>query len=202
MRTCVSVLVVPIGFAALLYPDPLIAQTSSPGPARVISAVRVAEADLIRIDGVPDEPAWERVQPATGFLQRDPDNGAPATERTEVRILYDADRMILSVICHDSEPDRVLDMRDPGHRAGRAIAPVHDRGVELVGAVVGEHRAAPGVEARIVLSTTTAASTASSALPPSARTFAPASSAVPSAASYSACCASLMRALSIVPAPP
>ena len=48
------------------------------------------------------------MQPATGFLQRDPDNGAPATERTEVRVVYDADRLLLSVICHDSEPDRVL----------------------------------------------------------------------------------------------
>ena len=108
MRTFASILVVPISFAALLCPDLLIAQTNTPEPARTITAVRVSETDVIRLDGVPDEPAWERVQPATDFLQRDPDNGAPATERTEVRVLYDADRLLLSVICHDSEPDRVL----------------------------------------------------------------------------------------------
>ena len=51
---------------------------------------------------------WERVPPAIGFLQRDPNNGDAATERTEVRIAYDADRLVLSVICHDSEPERVL----------------------------------------------------------------------------------------------
>ena len=86
MCTFVSILVVPISLAALLCPDLLIAQTNSPEPARTITAVRVGETDVIRLDGVPDEPAWERAQPATGFLQRDPDNGAPATERTEVRI--------------------------------------------------------------------------------------------------------------------
>src|SRR5688572_16088223 len=107
MRT-VFTLLMPITFAALLCPDRLLAQTNSSEPARTITAVRMGEADVIRLDGVPDEPIWERAQPATGFLQRDPDNGAPATERTEVRVVYDAGRLLLSVICHDSEPDRVL----------------------------------------------------------------------------------------------
>ena len=66
------------------------------------------EDEAIQLDGVLDDPAWQRVAPATGFLQRDPDNGALATEQTEVRLLYDANRLILGVICHDSEPERVL----------------------------------------------------------------------------------------------
>ena len=108
MRTFVSTLLAPLGFAAVLSPDLLLAQTNVPEPVRAVTAVRLGQADVIRLDGVPDEPIWERVQPATGFLQREPDNGSPATERTEVRIVYDADRLLLSVICHDSEPDRVL----------------------------------------------------------------------------------------------
>jgi len=75
---------------------------------RTMQALRLGEADVIRLDGLPDEAVWERVQPATGFLQRDPNNGDPATERTEVRIVYDADRLVLSVICFDTEPERVL----------------------------------------------------------------------------------------------
>jgi hypothetical protein len=74
----------------------------------VVTAVPLGPEQVIELDGVPDEPVWERAQPATNFRQREPDNGAPATEQTEVRILYDADRIILGVTLHDSEPDRLL----------------------------------------------------------------------------------------------
>ena len=79
----------------------------SPG-SPVLQAVRLAEHEAVRVDGVLDEAAWERVAPATHFVQRDPDNGAPATEQTEVRILYDEARLLIGVVCHDSEPARVL----------------------------------------------------------------------------------------------
>ena len=76
--------------------------------ARVVTAVRLQDSDVIRLDGAPDEPAWQRTQAVTEFLQRDPDNGAPATERTEVRVLYDPERLILSVVLHDTDPDGLL----------------------------------------------------------------------------------------------
>ncbi len=93
--------------AVAASPVAAFAQTDASAP-RTIQALRLGEADIIRLDGVPDEAVWERVQPATGFLQRDPNNGDPATERTEVRIVYDAERLLLSVMCYDSEPERVL----------------------------------------------------------------------------------------------
>lgn len=95
--------------ALLLMPPCASAQGVAPDPsvARVVTAVRLQDGDTIRLDGAPDEPAWQRTSPATDFLQRDPDNGAPATERTEVRILYDADRLILGVVFHDSEPQNL-----------------------------------------------------------------------------------------------
>jgi hypothetical protein len=74
----------------------------------VVHALRVTDPEAIRVDGVLDEAIWERVEPATRFVQRDPDNGAPASEQTEVRILYDDHRLVLGVVCHDSEPSRVL----------------------------------------------------------------------------------------------
>ena len=73
-----------------------------------VQAQRLADGESLVIDGAPDEPAWQRATPATNFLQRDPDNGAPATERTEVRVLFDRDRIVLGVICHDSEPSELL----------------------------------------------------------------------------------------------
>ena len=54
---------------------------------RRIQAIRVSEA--IKIDGLLDESSWSIAQPATDFLQQQPTEGAPASERTEVRVLFD-----------------------------------------------------------------------------------------------------------------
>ena len=54
------------------------------------------------------KPSGKRRSPATNFLQRDPENGEPATERTEVRVVFDRDRIILGITCFDSEPARLL----------------------------------------------------------------------------------------------
>src|SRR5262249_26109210 len=43
----------------------------------------------IRLDGRLDEAIWAQARPATEFSQTAPHEGDPATERTEVRILYD-----------------------------------------------------------------------------------------------------------------
>jgi Domain of unknown function (DUF5916) len=73
-----------------------------------IRAYRLADGESIVVDGAPDEAAWQRAMPATNFLQRDPDNGTPATERTEVRVVFDRDRIILGVTCFDSEPGQLF----------------------------------------------------------------------------------------------
>ncbi len=75
---------------------------------RAITALRLTPGDHIAIDGRLDEPAWERAEPATDFIQVDPSNGAPATERTEVRWLFDKDRLYMGVQCFDSEPQGIL----------------------------------------------------------------------------------------------
>jgi hypothetical protein len=79
-----------------------------PNGRPVVRAAGLPDGTPITIDGILDEPAWTLAGAATGFRQRDPDNGAEATERTEVRILFDADRLLLGVTCFDSEPDRLL----------------------------------------------------------------------------------------------
>ena len=73
-----------------------------------IRAYRLAEGESIVLDGAPDEAVWQKAAPATNFLQRDPDSGAAATEKTEVRVIFDRDRLILGVTCYDSEPGRLL----------------------------------------------------------------------------------------------
>jgi hypothetical protein len=75
---------------------------------RVVEALRIPPGESVRLDGVLDEAVWRTATVATDFRQREPDNGAPATERTEVRLVFDDDRLILGVMLHDTEPDRVL----------------------------------------------------------------------------------------------
>src|SRR5688572_6237767 len=79
---------------------------------RIVTAVRVTES--ITVDGRLNEPAWERAAPATDFIQKFPNNGAPSTERTEVRFLYDDDNLYVGVTCFDSEPDKLVikDLRE------------------------------------------------------------------------------------------
>src|SRR5438552_9257815 len=68
---------------------------------RRIQAVRVADA--IKIDGLLDEPAWSLAQPATEFLQQQPSEGAPASERTEVRVIFDDKNIYFGIRAFDSD---------------------------------------------------------------------------------------------------
>ena len=77
-------------------------------PTPSIQAVPLPGSDAIRIDGVLDEPGWRAVPAAAAFRQRDPDNGAAASEETEVRVVFDSTRLVIGARLRDREPDRVL----------------------------------------------------------------------------------------------
>jgi len=72
---------------------------------RTMSALRLEDGETIVLDGRLDEGPWRRALPASGFVQQDPDNGVPATEQTEVRIVYSDSALYMGVTCLDSEPD-------------------------------------------------------------------------------------------------
>lgn len=72
------------------------------GQDRIAVAVPILSPPVI--DGVLDEPFWTRVDPVTGFLQRDPVDGAPASEKTEVRIAYTPPALYFGMTMYDSEP--------------------------------------------------------------------------------------------------
>jgi Domain of unknown function (DUF5916) len=84
-------------------------QPTLSGPAqRSVAAVSLADGERVELDGRLEEAAWRRATPASDFIQVDPDNGRPATEPTEVRILYTREALYLGVTCFDSEPDKWL----------------------------------------------------------------------------------------------
>ena len=73
-----------------------------------MTAERLTGGERVVLDGVLDEPAWTRAQPAADFIQQDPVLGGTPTERTEVRVLFDRERLYMGVTCFDSEPGRLL----------------------------------------------------------------------------------------------
>ncbi len=61
-----------------------------------MSAHRTSEE--IKVDGVLDEPVWQSVEPIRQLYQIQPDQGDPATEQSEVRILYDDKKLYFGFI--------------------------------------------------------------------------------------------------------
>ena len=62
----------------------------------------------VSVDGRLDEDAWAAAHVADAFLQRDPDEGEPPTERTELRLLYDDKALYVGARLYDSEPDKIV----------------------------------------------------------------------------------------------
>ena len=76
------------------------------GRELVVNAREVEE--LPRIDGVLSEPLWQSATVVTGFVQSEPQVGEPATERTEVRIAYTRDILLIGARLFDIEPERLV----------------------------------------------------------------------------------------------
>lgn len=70
------------------------------------TAVRTDEPPTI--DGILNEDAWRKAPVIDDFVQRDPDEGEPPTERTTVRILYDDDAVYFGCFMYDSEADHIV----------------------------------------------------------------------------------------------
>ncbi|MBK7876389.1 MAG: carbohydrate binding family 9 domain-containing protein [Planctomycetes bacterium] len=74
----------------------------APGPRERREARAVLAPKPPVIDGVLDDEVWSLAQPIGEFRQVSPLEGPPS-ERTEVRVLYDADHLYLGVRCFDSD---------------------------------------------------------------------------------------------------
>ena len=61
----------------------------------------------ITLDGILSEEEWQFAQPAMNFYQVEPDEGAPASQPTEVRVLYDRANLYIGFMCYDSDPDAI-----------------------------------------------------------------------------------------------
>lgn len=109
--------------------SPLVAGANEGG--RPLQARRVMER--IALNGLLDEPAWANAIPFDAFVQRFPVEGAPPSERTVVRVMYDERNLYVGFTCFDSKPallNRKLGRRDsppPSDTVEVAIDSVNDR---------------------------------------------------------------------------
>jgi len=61
------------------------------------------------LDGeVLNDPVWQSIATLGELTQTQPSSGRQASEKTEIRITYDATTFYLSVVCYDSKPDRLV----------------------------------------------------------------------------------------------
>ena len=78
-------------------------------PAAGKRAVALWREQAPRVDGnVLDDAAWAAVAPVSGFQQTAPDAGQPATERTEVRVMFTDDTIYFGVVCYDKDPAAII----------------------------------------------------------------------------------------------
>ena len=94
--------------ACVLTPAAVAAQPAAPPSGRPsLTAVRVQDAPVV--DGeVLTDPAWQTAVPVSRFQQEQPDEGQPASERTEVRVVFTSDTLYLGVICFDRDPQSIV----------------------------------------------------------------------------------------------
>ncbi len=72
-----------------------------------IEAYQLKPSEEVIFDGQVEEAFWNDIDPATNFLQQEPNEGAEATEKTEVRVAYDEEYLYLGVILYDSNPSEI-----------------------------------------------------------------------------------------------
>src|SRR5262245_5385814 len=82
-------LAIPLSLPAQGSPTSNMSAVTSGHTVPVPSARAVRRTAAISLDGRLDDQAWQAATPVTEFTQTDPDEGQPATERTEMRFLFD-----------------------------------------------------------------------------------------------------------------
>ncbi len=87
----------------------------------------------IRLDGDPNEEAWQNAIPVPPLVQDEPDEGAPPSQRSDIRIVYDAKALYIGARLYDSAPDSIvarLGRRDSDQNSDLlmlGLDPYHDK---------------------------------------------------------------------------
>jgi hypothetical protein len=72
-----------------------------------LRAIKLDQKSELNLDGKLDERIWKSVPVATGFIQRSPHDGEPASEKTEVRVIYTEQALYVGIRAFDDAMDSV-----------------------------------------------------------------------------------------------
>ena len=72
------------------------------------SIIAVRTETPLKVDGLLNDPAWQNALFQGQFTQREPEEGAPASEKTEIGFLYNEKNLYIGVKCYDSELDKII----------------------------------------------------------------------------------------------
>jgi hypothetical protein len=139
-----------------------------PGQIGVQEPSRTAEAARIdrppKLDGTLTDPLWEQAKPVVDFRQKEPYEGQPATEKTEVRVLYTRHAVYFGIHCYDSQPSGIVatELRrdvsqdlddhfeiliDSNHdRRGAYVFQINPLGTQIDGLIVEEQSSQEGTD--------------------------------------------------------
>ena len=110
-------------------PVPVFPEVMSRNEAGItIRAVRIDEAP--RIDGFLDESVYDEIRPISGLTQIEPQDGSPASQRTDVWLMFDETDVHVALRIWEDSPDRMLatEMR---HDAAQSLVQNEMIGVSL-----------------------------------------------------------------------
>jgi len=82
--------------------------TEAPPPVEGQVATATQPPSAVTVDGRLDEPVWKTARSYTAFHQRDPIEGAPPTEQTEVLVAFDKDAVYVGAHLRDSAPAGIV----------------------------------------------------------------------------------------------
>ena len=131
-------------------------------PSRTAEATRIDRPP--KLDGTLNDPLWEQAKPVVDFRQKEPYEGRPATEKTEVRILYTRHAVYFGLHCYDSQPSGIVatELRrdvsqdlddhfeiliDSNHdRRGAYVFQINPLGTQIDGLIVEEQSSQEGTD--------------------------------------------------------
>lgn len=100
LRPCCS-----LALALVCFPTVVGVAGSQETEPKRLKIQRTGAAPII--DGRISDQVWQNAPVLGNFTQVDPDLGAPATQPTEVRVLFDDEHLYLAIRCYDDEPGRI-----------------------------------------------------------------------------------------------
>ncbi len=96
------------GFIVAAFLSPSIIFAQSPTTPTITAGKLDASAEGPVIDGRVNDQVWQSVEPYSAFTQQDPIEGAPASEKTEVRIMVGKGNVYVGIIAFDSDPSKII----------------------------------------------------------------------------------------------